>query len=122
MYFMMYISVVRLRITRPDLPRPFKVPGGKLGLALVVGAGLAGAIFTFFIGFVPATHLSTAGTIAYVAVMVVGMSINIGTPFLLHRGPSLKVDAQVDPNLLTPAAPGQVPQAAMAPAGQSTQD
>jgi len=24
----------------------------------------------------------------------------VGTPFLLHRGPSLKVDAQVDPNLL----------------------
>jgi hypothetical protein len=40
-------------------------------------------------------------------VMVAGMSINIGTPFLLHRGPSLKADAQVDPNLPTPNAAGQ---------------
>jgi glutamate:GABA antiporter len=122
MYFLMFISVVRLRITKPAAPRPFKIPGGKLGLALVVGAGVAGAVFTFFLGFVPATHLSTAGTIAYVVVMIAGMSINIGTPFLLHRGPSLKADAQVDPNLPTPNAAGQVPQAAMAPAGQSTQD
>jgi glutamate:GABA antiporter len=103
MYFLMYISVVRLRITKPNAPRPFKIPGGTLGLALVVGAGVAGAIFTFFLGFVPATHLSTSGTIAYVAVMVVGMAVNITTPFLLHRGASLKTDAQADPQLLATA-------------------
>ena len=102
MYFLMYISVVRLRITKPDAPRPFKIPGGKLGLVLVVGLGVAGAAFTFFLGFIPATHLSTAGTIAYVVVMAVGMIIIVGTPFLLHRGPSLKIDGQVDPGLAEP--------------------
>jgi glutamate:GABA antiporter len=102
MYFLMYISVIRLRITKPDAPRPFKIPGGKLGLALVVGTGMVAAIFIFFLGFIPATHLSTSGTIAYVAVMAFGMIAIIGTPFLLHRGPSLKVDAQVDPNLVVP--------------------
>jgi amino acid transporter len=106
MYFLMYISVVRLRVTKPDAPRPFKIPGGTPGLALVVGAGLAGAVFTFFLGFVPATHLSTSGTIAYVAVMVVGMGVNIATPFLLHRGASLKTDAQADPQLVAAAAGG----------------
>ncbi len=108
MYFLMYISVVRLRITKPDAPRPFKIPGGKLGLALVIGAGVVGALFTFFLGFVPANHLSTSGTIAYVAVMAFGMIAIIGTPFLLHRGPSLKVDAQVDPNLVVPGKQGQM--------------
>ena len=104
MYFLMYISVVRLRITKPDAPRPFKIPGGTPGLVLVVGLGVAGAIFTFFLGFIPATHLSTSGTIAYVTVMAVGMIAIVGTPFLLHRGPSLKVDGQVDPGLADPAA------------------
>ena len=85
--------------TRPDAPRPFKIPGGKPGLILVAGLGIAGALFTFFLGFIPATHLSTAGTITYVAVMAAGMAAIIGTPFLLHRGPALKTDAQVDPNL-----------------------
>jgi hypothetical protein len=70
----------------------------------VVGLGVAGAAFTFFLGFIPATHLSTSGTIAYVAVMAVGMIIIVGTPFLLHRGPSLKIDGQVDPNLAEPGA------------------
>jgi glutamate:GABA antiporter len=108
MYFLMYISVVRLRFTKPDAPRPFKIPGGKLGLAVVVGLGVAGAAFTFFLGFIPATHLSTSGTIAYVAVMAVGMIAIVGTPFLLHRGPSLTVDAQQDPNLVAADALGQV--------------
>ncbi len=103
MYFLMFISVIRLRITKPHAPRPFRIPGGTAGLALVAGAGIAGAVFTFFLGFIPASHLSVPGTIAYIAVMVFGMIIIIGTPFLLHRGPSLKSDARIDPNLLTPA-------------------
>jgi glutamate:GABA antiporter len=105
MYFLMYISVIRLRWTKPDAPRPFKIPGGKTGLFIVTGLGIVGAIFTFFLGFIPANHLSTSGTIAYVAVMAVGMIAIVGTPFLLHRGPSLKVDGQVDPHLLDPDAP-----------------
>jgi antitoxin (DNA-binding transcriptional repressor) of toxin-antitoxin stability system len=38
--------------------------------------------------------------------MAFGMLAIIGTPFLLHRGPSLKTDAQPDPGLLTPAGGG----------------
>jgi glutamate:GABA antiporter len=108
MYFLMYISVIRLRTTRPDAPRPFKIPGGKPGLILVAGLGIAGALFTFFLGFIPATHLSTPGTITYVAVMAIGMAAIVGTPFLLHRGPALKADAKVDPNLVAPQAQGRV--------------
>ena len=106
MYFLMYISVIRLRITKPDAPRPAKIPGGKLGLAVITGLGIAGALFTFFLGFIPATQLSLSGTIAYVAVMAFGMIVIIGTPFILHRGPSLKADGQVDPNLLAQQTPG----------------
>ena len=65
----------------------------------MAGLGIAGALFTFFLGFIPATRLSTAGTITYVAVMAAGMIAIIGTPFLLHRGPARKTDTQPDPNL-----------------------
>jgi len=34
----------RLRQTQPDLPRPFRIPGGRTGLAYVVGAPLVMAI------------------------------------------------------------------------------
>ena len=79
--------MVQLHVTNPDAPRPFKIPGGNLGLVLVVGLGVAGAVFTFFLGFIPATHLSTSGTIAYVAVMAVGMIIIIGHAVPAAPGP-----------------------------------
>jgi glutamate:GABA antiporter len=94
-------------IAKPEAPRPFKIPGGKLGLAVIVGLGVAGAAFVFFLGFIPATSLSVSGTIAYVAVMAVGMIAIIGTPFLLHRGPSITVDTRPDPNLLASSALGK---------------
>jgi glutamate:GABA antiporter len=75
---------------------------------LIAGAGVVGALFTFFLGFIPATHLSTSGTIAYVAVMAFGMIAIVGTPFLLHRGPALKTDTQPDPNLVASQARGRV--------------
>jgi len=34
--------------------------------------------------------------------MAFGMIAIIGTPFLLHRGPSLKSDTREDPNLVIP--------------------
>ena len=40
--------------------------------------------------------------------MAAGMAAIIGTPFLLHRGPALKTDAKVDPNLVAPQAQGRV--------------
>ena len=108
MYFLMYVAVVRLRITKPNAPRPFKIPGGTFGLSLVVGAGVLGGLFAFFLGFVPATHLSLAGTLGYVGVMAVGMILIVVTPFLLHRGPVARTDTGIDRNLLPEDGIGEV--------------
>jgi amino acid transporter len=35
-YMMIYLSLLRLRVRLPDAPRPFRIGGGSLGLALVV--------------------------------------------------------------------------------------
>ena len=39
-----FIALVALRLKRPDLHRPFRVPGGWLGLVLVTGAPLCCAV------------------------------------------------------------------------------
>ena len=39
MYFLMYVSVVRLRIIKPDAPRPFKIPGGTWAWAWLSAPG-----------------------------------------------------------------------------------
>jgi amino acid transporter len=90
MYLLMYASVLWLRRTQPDVARPFRVPGGTIGLYGIVGLGIVGALFTFVLGFVPASHLSVEGTLVYVLVMLAGISAICVTPFILHReGPPL---------------------------------
>ena len=37
---MVSLACLKMRFTESDLPRPYKVPGGKFGIALAVAAGL----------------------------------------------------------------------------------
>jgi amino acid transporter len=102
MYLLMYGSVLWLRRTQPDAVRPFRIPGGNVGLLLIVGVGIVGAVFTFLLGFVPASHLSIEGTVVYVLVMMAGIGAICLTPFLLHRdGPPV--------NALPAEAPAPAP-------------
>ena len=91
MYLLMYAAVVHLRRTQPDAPRPFRIPGGRIGLVVIVGIGVTGSVFTFILGFIPASHLSVEGTVVYVLAMVVGIAAVCGTPFLLHRDQASEV-------------------------------
>ena len=66
------LSVWRLRATRPDLPRGFRIPGGRLGVALVVLVPLT--LFTWWLANtdpfarVWGPALLAAGPLAYLAV------------------------------------------------------
>ena len=39
MYALMFVSVIVLRFTKPDIDRPFRIPGGTPGLWIVAGTG-----------------------------------------------------------------------------------
>jgi len=53
-YLWLFPAAVKLRITDPDTPRPYKVPGGMFGLILSAGLGFAfialGCFLLFFTG------------------------------------------------------------------------
>ncbi|OGV32374.1 MAG: transporter [Legionellales bacterium RIFCSPHIGHO2_12_FULL_35_11] len=53
MYVMMFISAIKLKSKFANRPRPFAVPGGKLGYYFTCCLGLFGCIVTLIIGFFP---------------------------------------------------------------------
>ena len=55
MYILVFAAALRLRYTQPNAHRPYKVPGGKVGIWIVAGMGLAGSVFGLIIGFIPPT-------------------------------------------------------------------
>jgi putative glutamate/gamma-aminobutyrate antiporter len=84
MYILMYAAAIKLRHTRPDLPRTYKVPGGTLGMDLVAGLGLLGVSFALVVGFFPPTNLPVGNPALYVGLVAAGMIVFIGLPLLIN--------------------------------------
>ena len=101
MYAMIMAAGIRLRYTQPDIERPYRVPGGMVGMWIVAGLGLFGCAFSFIIGFIPPTGVSHWPTPIYIAVMVAAIVICSVPPFITHRlrKPSW-VEEHPDPVLL----------------------
>lgn len=84
MYILMYAAAIKLRYTRPDLPRTYKVPGGLIGLCCVAGIGLLGVSFALIVGFFPPTNLKVGNPALYVTLVAAGMVVFIGLPILIN--------------------------------------
>jgi putative glutamate/gamma-aminobutyrate antiporter len=85
MYILVFAAALRLRYTQPDAPRPYKVPGGMVGMWIIGGAGLAGSVFGLVIGFVPPSGLDHWPTPIYVAAMAAAIVICSAPPFIIER-------------------------------------
>ncbi|MCF6177375.1 MAG: amino acid permease [Victivallaceae bacterium] len=84
MYILMYAAAIKLRITRPDLPRSYKIPGGIYGMCFVAGVGLLGVVFSLVVGFFPPSNLPIGNPALYVGVVAAGMIIFVSLPILIH--------------------------------------
>jgi len=84
MYILMYAAAIKLRITRPDLPRSYKIPGGIYGMCFVAGLGLIGVIFALVVGFFPPSNLPIGNPSLYVGTVAAGMIIFVGLPFVIN--------------------------------------
>lgn len=94
MYILMYAAAIKLRITQPDLPRSYKVPGGIVGMCVIAGLGLIGVIFSLVVGFFPPSNLPIGNPAFYVIIVTAGMIIFIGLPMIIHafKKPEWKED------------------------------
>jgi putative glutamate/gamma-aminobutyrate antiporter len=83
MYMLMYAAAIRLRHTRPDLKRSYRVPGGIVGMWCVSGVGFAGVSFAFLVGFFPPSQLPVGSPALYVGLVVCGTVVFTGLPLLI---------------------------------------
>jgi len=71
-YLLVFASLIKLRYSRPDAARPFRVPGGMAGVWIIGGMGAAGVIFSFIVGLMPTADFSADEAIAYVGGILLG--------------------------------------------------
>jgi putative glutamate/gamma-aminobutyrate antiporter len=87
MYALIFAAVLRLRYTHPDVERPYRIPGGTIGVWLVAVVGLVGSGLSFVLGFVPPDQLKTGSPVVYVLMITVGLVVLALPPFLFRRRP-----------------------------------
>lgn len=83
MYILMFAAAIKLRYKRPDVPRPYKIPGGTVGMWIVGGLGLIGSSSTFIIGFLPPAQIPTGNTFFYILFLLISIAIASLAPSII---------------------------------------
>jgi glutamate:GABA antiporter len=89
-YFLVFASLIKLRYSKPDAPRPFKIPGGMPGIWLTGGMGAFGVLFAFIVGLMPTGDFTSAESVSYVIGLLLGTFLLAVPPliFLKMKKPS----------------------------------
>ena len=81
----MYLSGIRLRETQPNLPRAFKVPGGKYGMSVFGGLGFVAVAFAFVLCFIPPSQLPIDSPTVYTIFIVAGVFVFVLIPIVMSK-------------------------------------
>ena len=84
MYLIMYVAAIRLRYSQPDMARPFRIPGGNIGMWVVGIVGLLGALIATVFSFIPPSQIKTGSPVIYVGILLVGTAIFAAIPFVVY--------------------------------------
>jgi amino acid transporter len=82
-YAMVFASVLRLRYKEPGTARPYRVPGGKLGIWLISFIGILACLFGFWIVYVPPAQLDTGDRATYQTLLASSFIILALIPIIL---------------------------------------
>lgn len=85
MYFLIFISAIKLRYSQPNVERAYKIPGGKFGIWLVAGTGASFCVLAFLLGFIPPEEYQFTSQFKYTAIMLAGIIIFSAPPFIWHH-------------------------------------
>jgi amino acid transporter len=84
-YVLVFASVIKLRYSKPDAPRPFKIPGGIPGIWIIGGMGAFGVIFAFIVGLMPTGEFTSSQTVAYVTGILIGTFLLAVPPLIFLK-------------------------------------
>jgi amino acid transporter len=79
MYMLMFASGIRLRLSQPNRPRPYRVPGMYLWATL----GFLGSMLAFALSFVPPSQISIGSPETYMMYLIVLVVVFVAIPLTI---------------------------------------
>ena len=106
MYLIMFASVIKLRYSRPNVNRPYQIPGKKVGLWAITGIGMLICIVGVLVSFQPTDEAAGMSTAVYITILLLGTVAFVAMPFVfwIFRKPSWKTEEAPDPDQPDPEA------------------
>ncbi|PHZ25639.1 putative glutamine/gamma-aminobutyrate antiporter GadC [Yersinia massiliensis] len=84
MYILMFSSAIYLRYSQPQCPRPYRIPGGDIGMWIIGGAGWIASIIVFLLSFVPPSQIAIGSPKTYVCILIIATLFFIILPLLIY--------------------------------------
>lgn len=84
MYFMLMLSALFLRYSKKDVPRPYKVFGGKAGMWLITLIAMSTLIFLMLIALFPPSQLPSENHTSYFLTIAFGLIVVFSLPFIIR--------------------------------------
>ncbi|MBM3195010.1 MAG: amino acid permease, partial [Chlamydiae bacterium] len=84
MYVMMFIAAIRLRYTRPNVPRAYQIPHPHKGMWLISSIGIITSIFGIFLVFIPPAQFKDESVLTYVSFLMTGLISMVALPLIIH--------------------------------------
>ena len=85
MYVLMFIAAIRLRYTKPHVPRAYRVPHAKPGIWIFSCMGIFASIFAILLGFVPPSQLNVGNVYVYFFILLLGLLTMCAIPLIIHE-------------------------------------
>jgi amino acid transporter len=84
MYILMFITGIKLRYSKPKVPRAYRVPFGNAGMWLLGIIGIIACTLAIFLVYIPPANIQIQSTVKYVLFLSCGLFIMCAIPHLIH--------------------------------------
>lgn len=84
MYILMFIAAIRLRYTKPKVPRAYRVPFKMRGIWMFSSMGILASCFAILLCFVPPANLETGNPTVYALLLGAGLLVMCIIPLIIH--------------------------------------
>ncbi|MBI2743223.1 MAG: amino acid permease [Chlamydiales bacterium] len=85
MYVLMFIAAIRLRYSKPHVPRVYEIPWKTKGMWFFASIGILASLFAIFLAFVPPSQLDVGSLFFYEGFLIVGLLVMIAIPLIIYQ-------------------------------------
>jgi amino acid transporter len=84
-YIILFIAALKLHYQKGEVQRSFRIPGKKLGIWLVCGAGVLTSLAVILFGFIPPSHVPFHSVLFYELLLIFSMVICSTIPLFIFK-------------------------------------